>query len=187
MCVFCSDFLLSVALIFALLLSLFSFFFVFSFCSVGPKSFYGIFMWKLCASPPQLLHRRIKKKYHNTSNSEVLYTRTPHTHTCAPHTDKCVNMFVRLHVRIRLPRCFFCPCLDFCLSASPHLRTSTRRHCCHSIDRMLATLAFAAVDIACIVVVVAIFIIISLLEKSFFFVFFAFTFTYIHTYHTYIP
>lgn len=49
--------------------------------------------------------------------------------------------------------CFFCPCLDFCLSASPHLRT--RSHFCHSINRMLPTLASAAVDIPCIVVVVA--------------------------------
>lgn len=71
-----SDFLLSVALLFALLLSLFCCCF---FRFVGPKSFYGIFMGKFCASPPPPLPPQ-RNKYHSTSNCKVLNTRT-HTHT----------------------------------------------------------------------------------------------------------
>lgn len=139
-----SDFLLSVALLFALLLSLFCCCF---FRFVGPKSFYGIFMGKFCASPPPPLPPQ-RNKYHSTSNCKVLNTRT-HTHTYKN------GEYVCLYGCGKDTLATFAFSAPASTSVCRHLRTSPRSHCCHSIDRMLPTLAYAAVDIPCIVVVVA--------------------------------
>lgn len=112
-----------------------------------PKKLLWDFHGEILRQPPPPLPPQ-RNKYHSTSNCKVLNTRT-HTHTYKN------GEYVCLYGCGKDTLATFAFSAPASTSVCRHLRTSPRSHCCHSIDRMLPTLAYAAVDIPCIVVVVA--------------------------------